>query len=417
MAIEIVVPRLGWSMDEGTLTQWLKRDGDYVRKGDMLFVLEGDKASQEVESFDEGILRILPDAPQPGEPVRVGQRLGYLLTEGESLPAELPGARIVTDRIVTSHSISSIVQGTSERPAMTAQPIEPAAVSQNTDRLRASPRARRRALELGLDWKALAGTGSGNGGRIRERDVVARYKLEEDRLATTKNSSFHENTVSQPRSAARRTIAERMVASQQSTAAVTLTTTADVTKLLLARQRWASTTGNQDAFPTITDFMVKVTADVLRTHPLLNSRWEDGAVVTESEIHIGIAVDVESGLRVPVVRNADQLTLRSIAEQSRVLIAKARTEQLTAQEMQGGTFTISNLGSYGIDAFTPIIQLPQCAVLGIGRIKKVPVFTGEQFQPSDIVTLSLTFDHRIVDGAPAARFLQSLVRAIENLDL
>jgi pyruvate dehydrogenase E2 component (dihydrolipoamide acetyltransferase) len=206
-------------------------------------------------------------------------------------------------------------------------------------------------------------------------------------------------------------------ASRKSTAAVTLTTTADMTKLLQTRQRFKSTTDTEHAIPTITDFIVKVTADVLRAHPLLNSRWADDSVVMESEIHIGIAVDVETGLRVPVLRNADQITLLSIAEQSRVLIAKARTEQLTAQEMQGGTFTITNLGSYGIEAFTPIIQLPQCAILGIGRIKKVPVFIEGQFQPRDTATLSLTFDHRIVDGAPAARFLQSLVRAIENLDL
>jgi pyruvate dehydrogenase E2 component (dihydrolipoamide acetyltransferase) len=159
---------------------------------------------------------------------------------------------------------------------------------------------------------------------------------------------------------------------------------------------------------------VKLTALALGEHPALNSRWEGEHIIEFRAVHMGIAVDTEAGLLVPVVRDAVESTLRQIAARTRDLLARARRRQLRAEEMQGGTFTISNLGPFGIDAFTPIIQYPQCAVLGIGRIRSEPVVRDDRVVPGERLTLSLTFDHRIVDGAPAARFLQSLGHLIEN---
>jgi pyruvate dehydrogenase E2 component (dihydrolipoamide acetyltransferase) len=166
--------------------------------------------------------------------------------------------------------------------------------------------------------------------------------------------------------------------------------------------------------PSYTDFLVKLTALVLQQHPVLNSYWADDRIIPQGGIHIGIAVDTEAGLLVPVVRDVPTLPLKQLAERTRDLFERARQRKLTAEEMQGGTFTVTNLGAFGIDAFTPIINVPQCAILGIGRIQRRPVVRDEQIVIRDEITLSLTFDHRVVDGVPAARFLQTVSGLIEN---
>ncbi|MFN8709786.1 MAG: dihydrolipoamide acetyltransferase family protein, partial [Planctomyces sp.] len=213
----------------------------------------------------------------------------------------------------------------------------------------------------------------------------------------------------------RRTIAQRMMESHLTTAPVTLTTSVDVTNLVNLRDQFRAMSGNSTLpVPGYAEFIIRLAALALREHPQINARWEADSVRVLSEIHIGIAVDTDSGLVVPVIRNVDQLSLRRVTQESRQLIEKARSRRLSAPEMQDGTFTVTNLGALGIDAFTPIINLPQCAVLGMGRIVRQPVFQEQQIVPRDMMTLSLTFDHRIVDGAPAARFLQSLSKSIEN---
>ena len=398
MAIEVTVPRLGWSMDEGTLTEWLKRDGEFVRKGDMLFVLEGDKAAQEIESFDEGILKLLPGGPQPGDAVRVGQLLAYLLADGEQLPQA--GSNL------SDQARSQINSAHAPRPTVTERISAHGPIEDSPQR--ASPRARRRAVETGMDWTKVAGTG--RNGRVREKDILAAAGM----LGTSETVEPHDIV---SHSVIRRTIADRMLHSQQSTAPVTLTSTADATQIVELRKEYQIAAGSSSAVvPSFTDFIVKLTAAALQAHPALNSRWDDRGIIHLKEIHIGIAVDTESGLLVPVVRNVPQLSLIALASRTQELIAKSRSRRLTANDLQGGTFTVTNLGSYGIDAFTPIIQLQQCAILGIGRIYQAPVFRGGQFVPRETITLSLTFDHRIVDGAPAARFLQAVCKGIENPD-
>ncbi|HUQ93647.1 MAG TPA: dihydrolipoamide acetyltransferase family protein [Bryobacteraceae bacterium] len=342
MPIEITVPRLGWSMEEGTFYEWLKKDGEAVAAGDVLFSMESDKVTLEVESLDAGILHIPPGAPKQGDKVVVGQLLGYLLAAGESIPGTL-------------------------------QPATP----------KATPRARRLARELGIDWTQIAGTGSG--GRIREADVCSQAPA------------------AQP--FPRKVIAERMQASQQKTAPVTLHTTADASALVrLHTERKAG----------YTDMMLKLVAAALRKHPALNSRWEGDSLIPSGAIHIGIAVDTGAGLMAPVIRDVGSLTLSEVTASTRDLVERARARKLTSDELSGGTFTITNLGSFGIDAFTPIINYPECAILGLGRILRQPVAVGDAIGLRDIVTLSLTFDHRALDGAPAARFLQTLTGLIES---
>jgi pyruvate dehydrogenase E2 component (dihydrolipoamide acetyltransferase) len=254
--------------------------------------------------------------------------------------------------------------------------------------LRSTPRARRIAKELGVDWQSLSG--SGRNGRIRERDV---------RSATPGANA------SGSLSPRRKTIAQRMLASSQQTAAVTLTTRADATNLVSLRNQFKSTGG---VVPTYTDIIAKLVTAALAHHPVMTGE-------APGELNIGMAVDSEAGLLVPVLRNVAGQSLLQLAAQSRELVEKARQGKLSLEEMSGGAFTITNLGNFGIDAFTPIINLPETAILGVGAIRReAVVLEDDRIVPRDQLTLSLTFDHRVVDGAPAARFLQTIVAAIEN---
>lgn len=334
MPIEITVPRLGWSMEEGTFSGWLKQPGDQVAAGEPLFAVESDKVTMDVESLDAGILYLPPDAPQTGAAVRVGQVLGYLLAPGEAAPAV---ARIT--------------------------PV--------------TPRARRVAAELGVDTSQLQGTG--RGGRVREADV---------RAASPAAPNL------------RRTIAARMTESRQNTVPVTLTTRADATALVALRNRWKASATKPA--PSYNDILAKLAAPLLRVHPALG-----GA-------HIGIAVDTPQGLLVPVLHDVAATPLAQLARRSNDLVEAARARRLRPEDLTGGTFSITNLGSFGIDAFTPVINYPETAVLGVGAIRmEAVVLENGGLAARERITLSLTFDHRVIDGAPAARFLQALVRLIE----
>jgi len=384
MPIRITVPRLGWSMDEGTFSEWLKRDGEPVLAGDLLFALDSDKVTQEVESLDSGVLHIPADAPKQGDKVTVGQLLGYLLAAGESIPIADSLAAVPVPPVKLS-SPPVIV------------PVSASSPQASADTLISSPRARRVASELGVDWVGVPGTG--RGGRIREVDI-------RNAAAAHKPMSL---------SSTRRMIGERMLASRQKTAAVTLHTTADATSLVRLRNELKTAASTAEGIiPTYNDMLVKLVAASLQKHPVLNSRWEGENLRACSAIHIGIAVDTETGLLAPVIRDVGTLTLREVALRSRNLIERARSRRLSGDELRGATFTITTLGSFGIDAFTPIINYPECAILGVGRILRQPVAVGETMALRDIITLSLTFDHRALDGAPAARFLQTLTRFVES---
>ncbi|MEE3369928.1 MAG: dihydrolipoamide acetyltransferase family protein [Planctomycetota bacterium] len=430
MAIEIVVPRLGWSMEEGVFGEWLKQPGEEVVPGDMLFVLEGEKAAQEVESFDGGVLSIPAGAPQPGDTVQVGQLLGYLLAAGEASPAELPArpAATASEPAVAGPAVRQLarelnveleqVSGTGSGGRVSAADVRlaaeetaPAAAAPSRGKPRGkaiSPRARRVARELEIDWTEIVGTG--RTGRIRESDVRAAAS----QLSATGGGLRADHDRSNRISPLRKTIAQRMSAATAETAAVTLHTEVDATNLVNLRGQFRSANDAQEGVPGYNDILVKLTALALGRHPHLQSQWREGALWVPGDVHIAIGVDTDQGLLAPVIRDVPSRSLRQLAVETRRLAEKARAGALTVDEMQGGTFTISNLGNYGVDAFTPIINLPQSAILGVGRIRQLPVVVGEQVLPRFVVALSLTFDHRVHDGGPAARFLNTLREFIEQ---
>jgi len=380
-------------MEEGKFLAWLKKDGDFIKEGDPIFTLESDKAAQEVEAIDSGLLHIAPDGPKPGDVIKVGHVLGYLLAEGETAPTAsliLPtDSGRPTDLVLEPEPKSKSVGLLESVGAQTQSP--------------ASPRARRAAKEHRVDLATLSPTGKG--GRIRECDVLA---------AAT--STLITGMKQVPLTPMRRTIAARLMHSRQTTVPVTITARCDATALLSFRQQLKSLSSSvQHAIPTINDILVKLTAAALRQHPMLAATWAEDHLLLPESIHLGIAVDTEAGLLVPVIRDVGTSTLTQIAAQSQKLIAAARSGQLAAADMQGACFTLSNLGSLGVEAFTPVINPPESAILGIGAIVReaVPLDDGT-FTARDRLTLSLTFDHRVNDGAAAARFLQTLRHLIEH---
>ena len=377
MAVEITIPRLGWNMEEGVFVGWLKQDGESVNPGDALFTLEGEKATEEIECLDKGVLRIAPGGPNAGDKVAVGAVIGYVAEANEEWGARSAGA-IQTETI----------------PAPSVSVMAPA-VQAPRHHQTASPRARRVARELGVDWKQVPG--GGRTGRIRERDVRAAADAAPTQTAITP---------------LRKTIAERMTVSMRSTAPVTLTTTVDASNLVNLRNQFKASGNN--IIPSYTDFLVKLVAAALQKHPMLSAHWTGAGIIPAQRLDIGIAVDTEAGLFVPVVRDVPSLSIRQVAACTRDLAERARAATLQSSEMQGGAFTITNLGAFGVDAFTPIINFPQCAILGVGRIQRRPIASGDKVLVCEQVTLSLTFDHRIVDGAPAARFLQTLSQMLES---
>ena len=439
MAQEIIIPRLGWSMEEGTFVAWLKSEGDFVKRGDALFELEGEKATQEIEAVDEGVLRIPLTGPKPGSIHKVGAIIGYLVGANDSIPAlanpsQQTNIEVVNeaDSVVASPSVRQLarkvgiqlsqVKGTGPRGRILQEDVHQAKVifsenaqepvishvSKMSSQQVASPRARRLASSLGIDWKLLIGSGAS--GRVRECDVkAASTNLPSDITSAGKAQRI-------PISKKRRLIAQRLVASRQLTVPVTLTTKADATNLVNLRNQFKSTNGTHP-IPSFQDIITKLVAEVLKQHMFLAGRWDEDAIVLPAhhELHIGMAVDTEDGLLVPVIRNVAGLNLRDVAAQSKSLVQQAREGKITAAQMQGGVFTITNLGAFGIDSFTPVINYPEAAILGLGAIRKEPVFLDDGQVVAQLqLALSLTFDHRIVDGAPAARFLQSLVSAISN---
>ena len=392
MPIEIQLPRLGWSMEEGKFLAWLKKDGDFIKEGEPLFTLESDKAAQDVESIDSGLLHIAPNGPKPGDVIKVGHVLGYLLAKGESAPVPNQPEEKVKDSGPKNliHSPAPILLPTKSR---TETP--------------ASPRARRAAKEHRVDLATLAPTGQG--GRIRERDVIAAAAVTAPQAVTSGQKV--------PLTPMRRAIAARLMHSRQTTVPVTITARCDATALLAFRQQLKSAgeKAHLPVIPTLNDLFIKLTASALRQHPMLTATWAEDHLLLPDAIHLGVAVDTGEGLLVPVIRDVHSSTLTEIAARSQPLIAAARAGRLAAADMQGACFTLSNLGGLGVEAFTPVINPPESAILGIGTILReaVPLDDGT-FTARDRLTLSLTFDHRVNDGAAAARFLQTLRHLIEH---
>lgn len=479
MAADVTIPRLGWSMEEGVFAGWLKKPGEHVKPGEPLFMLEGEKATQEIEAVDGGVLHLAPDAPTEGQTVLVGRVIAKLCAAGEAAawtgaatpappaagatappkaavappasaskpasPAAALGCAPDTGKTPTPQPIPLAASPSVRRLARqmgidlaTVAPRLPggrlsaddltasrhgggpagrgAAPSPPVDHVRSSPRARRAARERGLDIATIHGGGAG--GRVRERDVLAVAATGAVQRGNGVFVAALSEATTLPITQTRRTIARQMVRSRQETVPVTLTAWADATALLAARAACKAADGSDAA--TLNDMLLKALADALVAHPLLAARWEETHLTLPSDrIDIGLAVDAPGGLVVPVVRDVAASSLADVARQTRRLVERARAGRLTAADMQGGVFTLTSLGSYGIEFFTPVINHPEAAILGVGAIRMQPVPPPggqEGFVLQRQLPLSLTFDHRVVDGGPAARFLGEVASCIGAFD-
>jgi len=435
------MPKLGLTMTEGKIVKWLKGDGEQVGKGQPVVVVVTKKITSEIEAPASGILRI---AAQLRETLPVGGVMGFILAPGEAMP-EIKAVPSAIMAAVTAEEAGPIPAPVAAVPA--APPEGPPVAGQETggEPIRASPAARRLARELGVDIRRVRG--SGQDGRITEEDVrrsheeqarvqatpLARRMAEEEGLDLTQIQGtgpagrITEDDVLRalegrktptaapsrviPFTGLRQAIAETMMESFHSMAQLTLTARADVSGLVELRealsQRW-------DERISYTDLLVKAVALALRQHPILNSMLAGEEIVLHDEVHVGVAVALDEGLIVPVVRQADRKTVREIHQTVQDLAERARAGELSVDEVTGSTFTITNLGMYGVEAFTPIINPPEVAVLGVGCIGEELALVNGQVVPRARIVLSLTIDHRIVDGAPGAAFLQTLVQLLEQ---
>lgn len=399
MSTEIRLPQWGMGMIEGRILQWYKQEGDAVEADEPLAEIEAAKTTEDVVAPQAGVLeRILVPA---GTMVPVHQLLATLApVGGEKAGAQqAPSPRAV----VTTPTAPA----TAPRPATAAG----AATAGGTGHV--VPKARKLARELGVDLATVTGTGPG--GRILPDDVlavvgppVAGTPAAGPPVARTGTAEVPgEDGATIPLQGMRGTIAQRMHASLQAMAQLTLVTTADVTDLVTVRQGL-----DQEHRPTYTDFIVRAAALALCDHPHLNATLEGDTIQLHSGVHIGIATAVEDGLVVPVVRDADQKSLQALADESARLVDKVRAGDFSIEDVSGSTFTVTSLGGQHIDAFTPIINPPEVAILGIGRIVEQPVRAGDGLAWRNVITLSLTIDHRAVDGAPGAAFLETVAELL-----
>ena len=406
VAVEVKLPKLAASMDDGVISKWLKAVGDPVKQGESLYEVESDKVTTEVESPADGILRqiVVPE----GQKIDVGSVLAIIGSEDESIPATNGGGTIAA-RSATASSV-----------AIASAPPE---VAPAETKLFVTPRARKVAQELAIDLHRVKGTGPG--GRILERDVLA--------AAPSSAPTAQAPTPSQapapapapiqpvspraplPLTGMRRVIAERMVQSQQTVAEVTLTQEVDVGEVVKLREQVSAEWQKQYGFKVSpTEVIVKAVAKALREFPRLNASLTESGIQEHSDVNVGIAVALDEGLIVPNIRNADQKSLVEIGKSIRDLADRARKNQLSRDEISDGTFTVTNLGMFGVESFTPIINWPECAILGVGRIADRAVVRDGQVVVRPTMWLSLTFDHRVVDGAPAAQFMSRVRQLLES---
>lgn len=422
MTIDIVVPPLSQTSDTLVLTAWLKKVGDRVTKGEALFEVETDKATLEVESPATGTLSAV--LAEPGTEVAVKSTIGSIaVLETVAVPVSSAAAPALAQAASRTEAGSSAPGRARPLPD---GPLPP----ERAERILASPRARRLADTEGLALQAIRA--SGPRGMIVERDVrahLADLQAARQMPATAPASPPAEPPAVEPAStplppaaasrqvpltATRRTIARRLQASHQTTTPVTLTRDVDATELVALRERLLLDLAGQDVRPTYTDFLVSIVARCLQRHPTFNGTFDGEQLELHEAVHMGLAVDTDRGLLVPVLRNVEGQGLVALAGQRRAVVQRALAGTLGPDEMAGGTFTLTNLGALGIDAFTPLLNPPQIAILGLGRIRPVAGPVGSTIGLRQAMFLSLTFDHRAVDGAPAARLLVDIAGLVEQ---
>lgn len=432
MAKNVIMPALGMAQETGILLQWLKQPGEIVTKGEALMEVETDKATVEIEAPASGMLQNVTAAP--GDEVPVGQIIAVIMAPGEASPPP-PASPTQPPQMVTSvaagdppaksTSVSPVAariaaennidvrnitpqDGTRVQKADVLAWLETTQVDPTASpRVLASPKARRLAAEIGLDLARVAG--SGPAGAVSAADVAAAAAVEPPPTPVAVPTAVDAPTL--PINNIWRVAAGRVTDSWTTTPHFYLNREVDAGQLIAWRQAAQARLAEKITF---TDLLTKLVAITLSQYPRLNGMWRDGDIVLNKEINIGLAVAIEAGLTVPVIRRANQLSLKELARQRQTLVAKAQAGKLSLQELSDGTFTISNLGMYGIDSFSPIINPPQAAILAVGRIAERVVAVNGQPVVQPRMALTLSCDHRVVDGAGGARFMQTLVEFIEE---
>ncbi|MDP9284864.1 MAG: 2-oxo acid dehydrogenase subunit E2, partial [Actinomycetota bacterium] len=418
VANEIKLPRLGQGMEAGTITKWLKSEGDTVAKGEPLFEIDTDKVTQEVEADYGGVL--LKIELESGE-APVGQTIAWIGTQGEEIQASAPesaAAAKVSDTAAPAQKASDSKVSDTSAPEPTAEPAsrrEPSengkhtpstSVSAEAPRLKASPLARRIARERGIELSSLQGTGPD--GRIVAEDVE-RGEAAAPKAAPAGVPSDEIESV--PLTNIRKTIARRLTAAWQAPV-FQLTVSADMTRAndLVARAREL----NPDVRVTVTDLLAKVCAQALMRHRDVNVQYADDALLRFPTVNVGIAVAAPQGLIVPVIRSVERLSLAEVAAARGQIVGRARENKLTTQDLEDGTFTISNLGMFGIEQFVAVINPPQAAILAVGATVDTPVARDGEVVVRPMLTMTLTVDHRAVDGAAGADFLRTVKQFVEE---
>lgn len=375
MAVEVVMPKLGMSMKEGTVSVWNKEVGETVNKGESIASINSEKIEMEIESPAEGTI------------------LDIKVSEGEGVP---PGT-----------VICYIGEGNEQVEEKKERDIQS---KSKKERKKISPVARKMANSANLDIDTLVGTGPG--GRITKEDVLHALPEREEKKQEEKKQNETEH---QPINMMRKTIASRMMESLQTSAQLTITMKADVTQLTNLQQQLNGTAiARYDTKLTITDFVAKAAILSLLEHPAMNSQYHNGVVETFENVHLGIAAALDNGLAVPVIQHAERLTLIELAKSIKLYGQKAREGKLLHDEIQGSTFTLTNLGAYGVEHFTPILNPPEAGILGVGTMYDTPVYREDELCKGTILPLSLTFDHRVLDGAPASAFLSTVKAHLEE---
>ena len=399
--VQIVrMPQLSDTMTEGVVAKWHKKIGDKVKSGELLADIQTDKATMEFESFQDGTL--LHIGVQEGKAAPVDSILAILGKGGEDISAII--AADAKKQVQSSKVESSKVETTTQKVETKTSAANNHQPSTNNERLKISPLAKKLAEDKGISVNALKG--SGDNGRIIKRDID-NFKSGGAMPAFVGTESFTEEPVSQMR----KTIAKRLAESKFSAPHFYLTMEIDMDEAIKAREAINKVAGIKISF---NDLVIKATAASLRQHPKVNSSWLGDRIRHNNHIHIGVAIAVEEGLLVPVVRFADGKTLTQIGTEVRNYAVKAKDKKLQPSDWEGNTFTISNLGMFGIEEFTAIINPPDACILAVGGIKQTPVVKNGQIIPGNTMKVTLSCDHRVVDGATGAAFLQTLKHNLEN---
>ncbi|GIV08653.1 MAG: dihydrolipoamide acetyltransferase component of pyruvate dehydrogenase complex [Fimbriimonadales bacterium] len=400
----IIMPKMGDAMEEGTLVRWLKQEGDSVREGEPIAEIATDKATIEIEAPGAGVLKGI--RVQEGAVVPVNTPLAYILQEGESLPSATDGKP---------------AEPPAPAAAVASAPTPAPTPSNGETRILASPLARKIAAEHGIDLAQVKGTGPK--GRIVERDVLAFIESHKAAAPVAASAPAAAPTPAPAPIAAqerveslnrlRQITAQRTTEAHQTIPHFYLTMEIDMENALALRQQLNQM--DETLRVSVNDLIVKACAVALEKHPVINARYHDGQLVHPNGIHIGVAVAAEQGLLVAVLKHCEGKSLRRIAQEAQPLIQKARDGKLLPDEMTGNTFTISNLGMFGIEQFTAIINPPASAILAVGATKRVPVVNDDgSITPRARMKVTMSCDHRVIDGAVGAQFLQTLKQVLEN---